>query len=361
MAAARIVILAGDGIGPEVTNAARRVLNDAATRAGLELDYVEDLVGGAAIDAYGVALRSQTLRLCKGADAVLFGAVGGPRWDDAAPDTKVRPGSALLGLRKGLGLFANLRPVRVDPAMVPTSSFRPERVRDVDLIVVRELTGGLYFSKPKRRYETPRGQSAVDTMRYSTPEIERVAVRAFELARMRRRSVLSVDKANVLETSRLWRSVVSRVATRYPDVTCAHMLVDAFAMELLRRPQAFDIVVTENLFGDILTDEASMLAGALGMLPSASLGGGTLGLYEPIHGSAPDIAGQGIANPIGAILSAALLLRWSLNNEAAAAAIERAVSLVLAAGLRTADIAREGERAVSTNAMAEAIVSELRD
>lgn len=359
-AAARIIVLSGDGIGPEVTDAARRVLDAAASRAGLELDYVEDVVGGAAVDAYGVALRPQTLKLCKGADAILFGAVGGPKWDDAAPASKVRPGSAILGLRKGLGLFANLRPVRVDPAMVPTSSLRPERVRDVDLVVVRELTGGLYFSKPKRRYETPRGEAAVDTMRYSTPEIERVAVRAFELARMRRRNVLSVDKANVLETSRLWRAVVSRVALRYPDVSSAHMLVDAFAMELLRRPQAFDVVLTENLFGDILTDEASMLAGALGMLPSASLGGGTLGLYEPVHGSAPDIAGKGIANPIGAILSAALMLRWSLYNEEAAVAIERAVSLVLAGGLRTADIAGPSETPVSTNAMANAIVDELR-
>ena len=358
-AAARIVVLPGDGIGPEVTDAARRVLDAAAVRAGLKLDYVVDLVGGASVDAHGVALRPQTLRLCKTADAILFGAVGGPKWDDAAPQSNLRPGSALLGLRKGLGLFANLRPVRVDPAMVATSALRPERVRDVDLLVVRELTGGLYFSKPKCRYETPRGQAAVDTMRYSTPEIERVAVRAFELARQRRRRLCSVDKANILETSRLWRTVVTAVAERYPDVATSHMLVDAFAMELLRRPQAFDVVLTENLFGDILTDEASMLAGALGMLPSASLGGGTLGLYEPIHGSAPDIAGKGIANPIGAILSAALLLRWSLNAETAAAAVEHAVSFVLASGLRTADIARDGEAPVGTAAIAEAVVSAL--
>jgi len=357
--AARIVVLPGDGIGPEVTDAARRVLDAAAAQAGLQFDYVVDLVGGASVDAYGVALRPQTLRLCKTADAILFGAVGGPKWDDAAPQSAVRPGSALLGLRKGLELFANLRPVRVDPAMVASSALRPERVRDVDLLVVRELTGGLYFSKPKRRYETPRGQAAVDTMRYSTPEIERVAVRAFELARQRRRRLCSVDKANVLETSRLWRTVVTAVGARYRDVATTHMLVDAFAMELLRRPQAFDVVVTENLFGDILTDEASMLAGALGMLPSASLGGGTLGLYEPIHGSAPDIAGKGIANPIGAILSAALLLRWSLNREDAAQAIERAVSRALASGLRTADIALDGQAAASTTAMATAIVDAL--
>jgi 3-isopropylmalate dehydrogenase len=357
--AARIVVLPGDGIGPEVTAAARRVLDAAARQAQIALDYVDDVVGGAAVDAYGVALRPQTLRLCKTADAILFGSVGGPKWDDAAPDSKLRPGSAILGLRKGLGLFANLRPVRVDAAMVDTSALRPERVRDVDLLVVRELTGGLYFSRPKRRYATARGEAAVDTMRYSTPEIERVAVRAFELARQRRRRLLSVDKANVLETSRLWRAVVSRVAGSYPDVASSHMLVDAFAMELLRRPQTFDVVLTENLFGDILTDEASMLAGALGMLPSASLGAGTLGLYEPIHGSAPDIAGKGIANPIGAILSAALLLRWSLNRDDAAQAIERAVSRVLASGLRTADIASDGQAAVGTGTMTDAIVEAL--
>ncbi|HET9848215.1 MAG TPA: 3-isopropylmalate dehydrogenase [Candidatus Dormibacteraeota bacterium] len=356
----RIIVLAGDGIGPEVTSAARRVLDAAANRAGLRLDYVEELVGGAGVDAYGIALRPETLRMCKAADAVLFGSVGGPKWDDAAPQSKLRPGSALLGLRKGLGLFANLRPVRVDPAMLSSSVLRPERARDVDLLVVRELTGGLYFSKPKRRYETARGEAAVDTMRYSRPEIERVAIRAFELARSRRHKVCSVDKANVLESSRLWRSVVTDVAGRYPDVACSHLLVDAFAMDMLRRPQAFDVVVTENMFGDILTDEASMLAGALGMLPSASLGAGTLGLYEPIHGSAPDIAGKGIANPIGAILSSALLLRWSLGQEEAAQSIERAVSQVLAAGLRTADIAADGQSPVGTTPMADAIVSALR-
>ena len=335
------------------------MLDAAAHRAGLRLEYTEDLVGGAGVDAYGIALRPETLRMCKQADAILFGAVGGPKWDDAAPQSKVRPGSALLGLRKGLGLFANLRPVRVDPAMLSSSVLRPERIRDVDLLVVRELTGGLYFSKPKRRYETARGEAAVDTMRYSRPEIERVAVRAFDLARTRRHSVCSVDKANVLESSRLWRTVVTDVATRYPDVSCTHMLVDAFAMDVLRRPQAFDVVVTENMFGDILTDEASMLAGALGMLPSASLGTSNLGLYEPIHGSAPDIAGKGIANPIGAILSAALLLRWSLQHDEAARKIERAVSEVLAGGMRTGDIAADGEAPVGTAEMADAIVTAL--
>src|SRR5256714_668958 len=278
VAAARIVVLPGDGIGPEVTVAARRVLDAGAARAGLQLDYVDDLVGGAAVDAYGVSLRPQTLRLCKTADAILFGAVGGPKWDDASPTSSLRPGTALLGLRKGLGLFANLRPVRVDAAMVATSALRPERVREVDLLVVRELTGGLYFSRPKRRYMTARGEAAVDTMRYSTPEIERVAVRAFELARQRRRTLCWVDRANVLETSRLWRAVVGRVGERYPDVALSHMLVDAFAMDLLRRPQAYDVVLTENLFGDILTDEASMLVGALGMFASPRLRARAAGL-----------------------------------------------------------------------------------
>ena len=354
-----MVVLSGDGIGPEVTDAACRVLETVAPRVGLELHFVPDLVGGAAIDASGVALRPETLRLCQRADAVLFGAVGGPRWDDAAVSSQARPGAAILGLRKGLGLFANLRPVRVDPAMVGASSLRPERVRDVDIMVVRELTGGLYFGKPKRRYRTLQGESAVDTMRYSSAEIERVAVRAFELALRRRRALCSVDKANVLETSRLWREVVTRVGTAYPDVSCTHMLVDAFAMQLLRRPSAFDVVVTENLFGDILTDEASMLAGSLGMLPSASLGAGSLGLYEPIHGSAPDIAGKGLANPIGAVLSAAMLLRWSLGHDAGAGMIEAGVARVLASGLRTPDIAGDGEPSVGTAAMTNAIIGAI--
>src|SRR5256886_1637505 len=313
VAAARIVVLPGDGIGPEVTSAARRVLDAAASRVGIALDYVDDVVGGAAVDAFGVALRPQTLRLCKTADAILFGAVGGPKWDDAAPDSKLRPGSALLGLRKGLGLFANLRPIRVDAAMVVTSALRPERVRDVDLLVVRELTGGLYFSRPKRRYMTARGDAAVDTMRYSTPEIERVAVRAFELARLRRRTLCSVDKANVLETSRLWRAVVGRVGERYPDVALSHMLVDAFAMDLLRRPQAYDVVLTENLFGDILTDEASMLAGAPGMLPSASLGAGAAGVFEAGHGAAPGTAGEGGGESLRGLFCAALVVRLALH------------------------------------------------
>ena len=354
----QIIVLPGDGIGPEVTEAAVRVLEAAASLFHIELSFEHDLVGGACIDVHGVAIRPQTLQRCKQAAAVLFGAVGGPKWDDADPNATARPGTALLGLRGGLGLYANLRPVRVLPALLEASSLKADRLRGVDLMVVRELTGGLYFSRPKRRYQTKDGIAAVDTMRYTAAEVERVAHRAFQLAAARRRLVCSVDKANILETSRLWREVVTRVAPQYPDITLTHMFVDAFAMQLIRRPADFDVVVTENLFGDILTDEASMLAGSLGMLPSASLGEGRLGLYEPIHGSAPDIAGKGMANPVGAILSAAMLVRHSLDHEEAASAIESAVERALAAGHRTADLAGPGEPA-STQAMTEAILEEL--
>jgi 3-isopropylmalate dehydrogenase len=355
----QIVVLPGDGIGVEVTAAAVQVLEAVARTHQISIELTPDVVGGAAIDAYGVAIRPETVQRCKRADAILFGAVGDPRWDDANASAKARPGEAILGLRKALSLYANLRPVRVDPALVDSSSLRPEVVTGVDLIVVRELTGGLYFSRPKRRYTSARGEAAVDTMRYSAAEIERIAERAFTLAMTRRRSLCSVDKANVLETSRLWRDVVNRMAARYPEVRISHMLVDSFAMALIRRPAEFDVVVTENLFGDVLTDEASMLAGSLGMLPSASLGAGTLGLYEPIHGSAPDIAGRGIANPIGAILSVGLLLRWSLDAATQADSIDRAVSRALADGCRTADIARSAERALSTSQMTQAILERL--
>jgi len=355
----KIVVLPGDGIGTEVTAAAVRVLEALARRHEIPIALTTDLVGAASIDVHGVALRPETIQLCKRADAILFGAVGDPRWDDANATATARPGEAILGLRRALTLYANIRPVRVDPALVNGSTLRPEVVSGVDLVVVRELTGGLYFSRPKRRYHSARGEAAVDTMRYSAAEIERIAERAFSLAMTRRRTLCSVDKANVLETSRLWRDVVNRIAGRYPEVRVTHMLVDSFAMALIRRPADFDVIVTENLFGDILTDEASMLTGSLGMLPSASLGAGTLGLYEPIHGSAPDIAGKGIANPLGAILSVALLFRWSLDAGAAADAIERAVSRALADGCRTADIARSGEQALSTDAMTRAILERL--
>jgi 3-isopropylmalate dehydrogenase len=354
----RIVVLPGDGIGPEVIDAALSVVTAVASSFNLQLDLTHDLAGGAAIDAFGTPIRRQTIDLCKRANAILFGAVGGPKWDETSGGDRPRPGAAILGLRKSLELFANLRPVRVEAALVDASTLKENVIEGVDVMVVRELTGGLYFSKPKRRYQSARGEVAVDTMRYAAGEVERVAVRAFELARQRRRKLCSVDKANVLESSRLWRDVVTRVGSRYPDVTLSHMLVDSFAMQLIREPRPFDVVVTENLFGDILTDEASMLVGSLGMLPSASLGNGKAGLYEPIHGSAPDIAGKGIANPIGAILSVALMLRYSLGAPEAAGAVERAVSSALNAGYRTADIAR-GEKPVTTSVMSQAIVQRL--
>ena len=353
------MVLPGDGIGVEVTAAAVRVLETVARSHEIPIQLTTDLVGAAAIDAYGVAIRPETIQRCKRADAILFGAVGDPRFDDASTGARARPGEAILGLRKALSLYANLRPVRVDPALVESSTLRPDVVSGVDLMVVRELTGGLYFSRPKRRYTSARGEAAVDTMRYSAAEIERIAERAFALARTRRRMLTSVDKANVLETSRLWRDVVNRVSARYPEVRVSHLLVDSFAMALIRRPVEFDVVVTENLFGDVLTDEASMLAGSLGMLPSASLGAGTLGLYEPFHGSAPDIAGRGIANPIGAILSVAMLFRFSLEAPAAAETIERAVSRALGDGCRTADLVPAGQPALSTEAMSSAITERL--
>jgi 3-isopropylmalate dehydrogenase len=354
----KVVVLPGDGIGPEVTAAVLAVLERAASSHRIPLELTEDLVGGASIDVHGSSLRPETIQRCKRADAILFGAVGSPKWEDTNPDPRLRPGTAILGLRRALGLYANLRPVRVEPSLRDASSVKADRVEGVDLMVVRELTGGLYFSKPKRRYESARGKAAVDTMRYSAAEVERVARRALELARTRRRRLCSVDKANALETSRLWREVVTATAAGYPEVALTHMLVDSFAMQLVRQPAQYDVVVTENLFGDILTDEASVLAGSLGMLPSASLAEGRFGLYEPIHGSAPDIAGKGIANPIGAILSAAMLLRHSAGSEEAARSVERAVSRALQGGARTADIAGGG-RSVSTQEMTEAILGAL--
>jgi len=360
MGSYRILVTPGDGIGPEVMEEALKVLARVERVFGHEFTYERELVGGAAIDAYGTALRPETLAKARASDAVLFGAVGGPKWDD--PRAPVRPEQAILGLRKGLGLFANLRPVRVHPALADASTLRPEVVAGTDLIVIRELTGGIYFGKPQRRWETKRGRRAVDTMRYTEQEIRRIVETAFEIARQRRKKVTSVDKANVLATSRLWREVASEVGRRYPDVELEHLLVDACAMHLIRRPASFDVIVTENLFGDILTDEAAMLAGSMGMMPSASLGrrrrGRGLGLYEPIHGSAPDIAGQGKANPLGMILSAAMMLRWSFGLEREAAAIERAVDGVIAEGYRTPDIAGEGARAVVDTARMGTLVAE---
>ncbi len=350
-----IAVLGGDGIGPEVTAQARRVLEAVGAAYDHRFTFREGLVGGIAIDTEGTALPDATMELCRASDAVLFGAVGGPKWDD--PTAEVRPEQGLLALRKGLGLFANLRPVKLEPALIEASTIKADVLRGTDMFVLRELTGGIYFGERGRRDE---GRTAFDTMIYTVPEIERVVRMACELARGRRKHVTSVDKANVLETSRLWRETATRVAREYPDVQVEHLLVDACAMHLIRRPASFDVIVTENMFGDILTDEASMLAGSMGMLPSASLAEGSMGLYEPIHGSAPDIAGQGIANPIGAILSAALLLRHSLKLEAEAQAVEQAVQNMLAEGYRTRDIAEPSAETVSTDVMGTLIAERLR-
>jgi 3-isopropylmalate dehydrogenase len=354
---ARITVLGGDGIGPEVVAEGIKVLNAVAARYGHSLAYSEALIGGMAIDETGSPLPDATVAACQDCDAVLLGAVGGPKWSD--PRAPVRPEQGLLGIRKALGLYCNLRPVQVIPALAGASTLRSEVVQGVDLVVVRELTGGLYFGKPQGREDTPEGRGAVDTLRYTEAEIERLMRISFEMARGRRRKVTSVDKANVLASSRLWREVAHEVARDYPDVTLEDMLVDACAMHLIRRPTDFDIIATENMFGDILSDEAAMLGGSLGMLPSASLGIGKHGLYEPAHGSAPDIAGRGLANPLATILTTALLLRYSLGLEHEAAAVEGAVARVLADGCRTADLARPGEPTLSTTAMGDQVVAAL--
>ncbi len=355
-----IVTLPGDGIGPEVTAEAVKLLTAVGERFGHTFAFAERLIGGAAIDASGTPLPDDTLAACRDADAVLLGAVGGPKWDD--PQAKVRPEQGLLGLRKGLGLYANLRPVVVQPLFADFSPLRRERLEGVDMVIVRELTGGLYFGEPRFR-ETVNGvERAVDTLVYTDVEIRRIVTLAFEIARGRRKQVTSVDKANVLESSRLWRKVAVEVAAGYPDVELRHQLVDSCAMRLVTHAAEFDVIVTENMFGDILSDEASVLTGSLGMLPSASLGaaaggGRQKGLYEPIHGSAPDIAGKGLANPLATILSAAMLLRYSLGLEAEAAAVEAAVDAALAGGARTADLGGSG--ALLTAAMGDAVVRSL--
>ncbi len=379
MTTSLIVVLPGDGIGPEVTAQAVKVLRVVGERFGHDIVMEEHLVGGASIDARGVAILDETMARCEAADAVLLGAVGGPRWDD--PSANVRPEQALFRLRKGLGLYTNLRPVRLHPALRDASPLRPERLEGVDLLIVRELTGGLYFGQPQGIYDdSPEtgGRRAVDTLAYTQAEIERVLRAGFEAARGRSKRLTSVDKANVLATSRLWRQVAVRLSDEYPDVALDHLLVDSAAMRLVTHPASFDVIVTENTFGDILSDEASVLAGSLGLLPSASLGeqrdvpGGApgsgvrqIGLYEPIHGTAPDIAGRGLANPLGAILSAALLLRYSLGLEREAAAVEGAVAAAIDDGLRTADLdyqpSTAGQRPepLRTGAVGDAIVARL--
>jgi 3-isopropylmalate dehydrogenase len=357
----RLVAIPGDGVGPEVVAAARIVLDAAGERFGFATDWTEVKAGGVAIDTYGVAIRPEDLEVCRAADAVLLGAVGGPKWD--APNATVRPEQALFALRGGLGLFANLRPVTVHPALVAASPLRADLLEGVDLLIVRELTGGVYFGPREEASGKPGRRSARDTLPYSEEEIRRVVRVAFDLARARRGRLTSVDKANVLATSRLWRSVVEEMRPEFPDVELRHQLVDSCAMMLVKRPADFDVLVMENLFGDILSDETSVLAGSLGMLPSASLGErrtahGTFGLYEPIHGSAPHLAGQDRANPIGTIQSAAMMLRWSLGRAYAADAIEDAVGGALDAGLRTADLAAGGP-SVGTTEMARAIAKRI--
>jgi 3-isopropylmalate dehydrogenase len=353
----RIAVLPGDGVGQEVTPEARKVLDTVAKATGASFEFESGLVGGGAIDATGDPLPAPTLALCRQADAILFGAVGGPRWDDLPQEQ--RPERGLLRIRKELDLYANLRPARCFPMLVDASPLKRSVVEGTDLMVVRELTGGLYFGEPRGRERLPDGgERAVNTMAYTTGEIERVVRAAFEVAMKRRRRLASVDKANVLIVSQLWRDVVNRVSGEYPQVEVEHILVDNCAMALVHRPARFDTLVTENTFGDILSDEAAILAGSMGMLPSASLGERGA-LYEPVHGSAPDIAGRGVANPIAAILSAAMLLRYSLGRGPDADRIEAAVVRVLEQGYRTADIRQDGPRPVGTVEMGDLIAGEV--
>jgi 3-isopropylmalate dehydrogenase len=358
-----LVVLPGDGVGPEVTTEGIKVLEAVGKRFGHHFKLHYGLVGGVAIDKEGTALSDDTVKMCQDADAVLLGAVGGPKWDD--PLAKVHPEDGLLALRKELGLFANLRPVNVSPVLVDSTNLKPEVIRGVDLIFVRELTGGLYFARPKRQWKTSRGRRATDSMTYSEHEIERIVRVGFELARGRRQKLTSVDKANVLESSRLWRQVTMEVAPQYPDVELDHMLVDACSMRLIQNPTYFDVLVTENMFGDILTDEASMLAGSMGMLPSASLAGvpregvNIFGMYEPIHGSAPRRAGLDMANPIAIILSAAMMLRYSFGLAEEAQTVETAVDEVLNEGYRTYDIMDEGKTKVGTRQMGDLITEKV--
>ncbi|WHH57316.1 3-isopropylmalate dehydrogenase [Petroclostridium sp. X23] len=351
----KIAVIPGDGIGIEVTAQAVKVLKTVGEKFGHVFEMTEADAGGCAIDKHGEPLPAQTLEVCKNSDSVLLGAVGGPKWD-TLPGSQ-RPEQALLGLRKGLGLFANLRPAVLHQALKDASPLKPEIIGDgLDIMVVRELTGGIYFGDRGRTED-----AAFDTMKYSVGEIERITRVAFEIAMKRNKNIVSVDKANILENSRLWREVVEKVAKEYPGVQVSHMYVDNAAMQLVRNPKQFDVIVTGNMFGDILSDEASMITGSIGMLPSASLGAGKLGMYEPVHGSAPDIAGQDKANPIATIISVAMMLRYSFNLTQEADVIEKAVSSVLDKGYRTGDIMSEGMQLAGTAAMGQLIIDEIQD
>jgi 3-isopropylmalate dehydrogenase len=357
-----IAVLPGDGVGPEVITQALKVLQTVGEKFGHSFHLHDGLIGGVAIDALGTALNDETLMMCKQCNAVLLGAVGGSKWDD--PQAKIHPEDGLLALRKRLRLFANLRPVKVFPMLVNSTNLKPEVVKGVDLVVVRELTGGIYFGQPKKQWRTPKGRQAVDTLAYSEMEIERILRVGFELARSRRKKLTSVDKANVLQSSRLWRQIAIEISADYPDIELQHMLVDACAMRFIQRPADLDVLVTENMFGDILTDEASMLAGSMGMLPSASLAGipkgRTFGMYEPIHGSAPSRAGQNLANPIATILSVAMMLRYSFALEIEAQTIENAVLATLEQDYRTYDIMSEGKTKVGTKEMGDLIAQKVK-
>jgi 3-isopropylmalate dehydrogenase len=352
----KIAVLPGDGIGQEVAREAVKILGILSGQQGHEFQHQQALVGGAAVDAVGEPLPEETVQLCRGSDAILFGAIGGWKWE--ALDYSIRPERAILGLRQRLGLYANLRPAKLLDPLIDASPLKPGVIRGLDLVVVRELLGDLYYGKPRGVEVIPGGKRGTNTMTYTTEEVRRIAIVAFELARKRRKTVTSVDKANVLETSEMWREVVSEVGRDYPDVQLNHLYVDNCAMQLIRNPKAFDVLVTSNMFGDILSDEASMLTGSIGMLPSASLGG-KIALYEPIHGSAPDIAGQNKANPIAMILSVAMMLRYSFDLPKEAERVERAIVSVLVEGYRTEDIRQEGTKLVGTSEMGDLIARHL--
>lgn len=352
-----ITLLAGDGIGPEIVKAGKEVLEAVASRFGHEFTFQEAHIGGAALDATGEPLPEETVQKCKDADACLLGAVGGPKWDGNPPH--LRPEKGLLAIRQILNLYANLRPVQVMDALVDESTLKKNVIQGVDVLIVRELTGGIYFGTPRERRQIDGEEGVIDTLVYKKVEIERILHRAFQFAQLRGHHVTSVDKANVLESSRMWRECATEIAQQYPDVTLEHMLVDNAAMQLIRNPKQFDVLVTENLFGDILSDEASMITGSLGMLPSASLNSTSFGLYEPVHGSAPELAGLNVANPLATISSTAMLLRYSFEMSEEADCVEQAIRTVLNKGYRTADLSRKQATTCSTSEMTTAVINEI--